>query len=102
MRKGEQFVMDEVRARRPELPNEKRARFVQQYAVTEYDASVLANDLELAAYFEQAARNRTVAANRAAVGADELPAAQAFRLVGEDHALAADVATPRNPMPVGW
>ncbi len=49
--------MDEVRSWKPELPNEKRARFVEQYGVTEYDASVLANDLELAAYFEQAAKS---------------------------------------------
>ncbi|HEY2344136.1 MAG TPA: Asp-tRNA(Asn)/Glu-tRNA(Gln) amidotransferase subunit GatB [Chthoniobacteraceae bacterium] len=46
-----------ARARRPELPNEKRARFVSQYGVTEYDASVLANDLELADYFERAAHS---------------------------------------------
>ena len=49
--------MDEVRTRRPELPGEKRERFVEQFGVTAYDASVLANDLELARYFEDAARN---------------------------------------------
>ncbi len=49
--------MDEVRGRRPELPAEKRARFTAQYGVTDYDASVLANDLELAAYFEEAAKS---------------------------------------------
>ena len=49
--------MDEVRKRRPELPNEKRTRFVKQYGVTEYDASVLADDLELASYFEKAAHS---------------------------------------------
>jgi aspartyl-tRNA(Asn)/glutamyl-tRNA(Gln) amidotransferase subunit B len=48
--------MDEVRARRPELPSEKRARFVAQYGVTGYDANVLANDLALAGYFETAAK----------------------------------------------
>ncbi|MHA3775277.1 Asp-tRNA(Asn)/Glu-tRNA(Gln) amidotransferase subunit GatB [Verrucomicrobiota bacterium sgz303538] len=48
--------MDEVRGRRPELPAEKRERFVQQFRVTPYDASVLANDLALAAYFEEAAK----------------------------------------------
>jgi aspartyl-tRNA(Asn)/glutamyl-tRNA(Gln) amidotransferase subunit B len=48
--------MDEVRGRRPELPAEKRERFVSAYGITEYDASVLANDLPLAAYFETAAK----------------------------------------------
>jgi len=49
-------LLSDVRARLPELPKQKRARFVQQYGVTAYDAGVLANDLELAAYFEKAAR----------------------------------------------
>jgi len=48
-------LLSDVRARLPELPKQKRARFVQQYGVTAYDAGVLANDLELAAYFEKAA-----------------------------------------------
>src|SRR6266550_8679610 len=49
-------LLSDVRARLPELPKRKRARFVPQYGVTAYDAGVLANDLELAAYFEKAAR----------------------------------------------
>lgn len=48
--------MDEVRARRPELPGEKRERFVRDYEVTEYDASVLASERPLADFFEVAAR----------------------------------------------
>ncbi|PYJ23566.1 MAG: Asp-tRNA(Asn)/Glu-tRNA(Gln) amidotransferase subunit GatB [Verrucomicrobia bacterium] len=46
----------DVRERMPELPKAKRARFVQQYQVSPYDAGVLANDLELARYFEAAAK----------------------------------------------
>jgi aspartyl-tRNA(Asn)/glutamyl-tRNA(Gln) amidotransferase subunit B len=45
-----------VRERVPELPKAKRARFVEQYQVSPYDAAVLANDLELARYFEVAAK----------------------------------------------
>ena len=48
--------MVEVRQRVPELPKAKRARFVQQYQVSPYDAAVLANDLDLARYFETAAK----------------------------------------------
>ena len=51
--------MDEVRTQRPELPAEKRERFVQEYGVTEYDASVLASEKTLADYFETAARHFT-------------------------------------------
>jgi len=46
----------DVRERVPELPKAKRARFVEQYHVSRYDAGVLANDLELASYFETAAK----------------------------------------------
>src|SRR4249919_3074674 len=49
-------LVDEVRERVPELPKMKRARFVEQYQVSPYDAAVLANDLELARYFEAAAK----------------------------------------------
>jgi aspartyl-tRNA(Asn)/glutamyl-tRNA(Gln) amidotransferase subunit B len=50
------MLVAEVRDRIPELPKDKRARFVEQYQVSPYDAGVLANDLELASYFEAAAK----------------------------------------------
>jgi aspartyl-tRNA(Asn)/glutamyl-tRNA(Gln) amidotransferase subunit B len=50
-----EIFLDEVRSRMPELPWEKRERFVREYAISDYDAGVLANDLPLAEYFEQAA-----------------------------------------------
>jgi aspartyl-tRNA(Asn)/glutamyl-tRNA(Gln) amidotransferase subunit B len=49
-------LVREARSRLPELPAAKRERFVKQYGVSAYDAGVLANDLELAAYFEAAAK----------------------------------------------
>ncbi len=48
--------MPEVRSRRPELPAEKRDRFERDFGVTAYDASVLASDHALAAYFDAAAK----------------------------------------------
>jgi aspartyl-tRNA(Asn)/glutamyl-tRNA(Gln) amidotransferase subunit B len=50
-------LLEEVRGRVPELPKAKRARFVEEYAVSPYDAGVLANDLDLAHYFETAAKS---------------------------------------------
>ena len=50
-------LLEDVRSRVPELPKAKRARFVKDYQVSEYDAGVLANDLALAGYFEEAAEN---------------------------------------------
>jgi aspartyl-tRNA(Asn)/glutamyl-tRNA(Gln) amidotransferase subunit B len=48
--------IEEVRALRPELPGEKRDRFVRDYAVTPYDAAVLASERGLAEYFDAAAK----------------------------------------------
>ena len=50
------LLLEEVRPRVPELPQAKRARFVRDFEVSDYDASVLADDLALAAYFEAAAK----------------------------------------------
>jgi aspartyl-tRNA(Asn)/glutamyl-tRNA(Gln) amidotransferase subunit B len=52
-----EVFMPEVKALLPELPWEKRERFVREYGVSEYDAGVLADDLELSAYFEAAAKS---------------------------------------------
>src|SRR5213079_503373 len=51
-----EVLLSDARARVPELPRAKRARFVDEYQVSPYDAGVLANDLELARYFEAAAK----------------------------------------------
>ncbi len=52
-----EFV-ESVRAGLPELPDQKRARFVNQYGLKEYDAGVLAADAEKAAFFESVAMGR--------------------------------------------
>jgi aspartyl-tRNA(Asn)/glutamyl-tRNA(Gln) amidotransferase subunit B len=49
--------MSEVRTRRPELPGEKRDRFVRDFGVTPYDASVLTSEHALADYFDAAAKS---------------------------------------------
>ena len=48
----EQDWVDAIKAALPELPDEKKARFVTEYGVTEYDAGVLTADQDLAQYFE--------------------------------------------------
>src|SRR5437762_11632127 len=45
-----EVLLAAARAGVPELPRAKRARFVEQYQVSAYDAGVLANDLELAGH----------------------------------------------------
>ena len=49
-------IMEEAASRKPELPWEKRSRYVADFGVTDYDAAVLANDLSLSKYFETAAK----------------------------------------------
>ena len=45
-------LVEQVRATLPELPETKRHRFVEQYALSEYDAATLTDSRELADYFE--------------------------------------------------
>jgi aspartyl-tRNA(Asn)/glutamyl-tRNA(Gln) amidotransferase subunit B len=47
---------ESVRARTPELPASRRARFIDTYGLREYDAQVLTQTREVSEYFEQAAR----------------------------------------------
>ncbi len=47
--------VEEIRARMPELPDAKRARFQEQYGLSEYDARVLAESPARADFFETAA-----------------------------------------------
>jgi aspartyl-tRNA(Asn)/glutamyl-tRNA(Gln) amidotransferase subunit B len=47
--------IEEIRRHLPELPEARRRRFVEQYAIPEYDASVLTTSAELADYFEATA-----------------------------------------------
>ncbi len=47
---------EQVQAAMPELPAAKRARFVEQYGLREYDAQVLTATRALSDYFEEAAR----------------------------------------------
>jgi len=46
----------QIAAQMPELPAERRARFVSEYGLTPYDAEVLTGARELADYFEETAR----------------------------------------------
>jgi aspartyl-tRNA(Asn)/glutamyl-tRNA(Gln) amidotransferase subunit B len=51
------FVED-LKARLPELPDQKQARFVRDYALSAYDAGVLTGERESADFFEAVAQGR--------------------------------------------
>jgi aspartyl-tRNA(Asn)/glutamyl-tRNA(Gln) amidotransferase subunit B len=48
--------LEELRGTLPELPAAMRRRFVEDYAVSEYDAGVLTGSVSLSAYFDSAAK----------------------------------------------
>ena len=48
--------VDRWRAELPELPGDRRARWMKEYGLSEYDAGVLAADREIGDFFEAAAR----------------------------------------------
>ena len=50
--------VDEIKASLPELPDEKKHRFMKDYGLSLYDASVLAMEKEKADYFEEVAKGR--------------------------------------------
>jgi aspartyl-tRNA(Asn)/glutamyl-tRNA(Gln) amidotransferase subunit B len=45
--------IEDIRGTLPELPGEKRKRFVNQYGIPEYDASILTASRSLADYYEE-------------------------------------------------
>ncbi len=50
--------VEELAQHLPELPDEKKARFIADYALSPYDAGVLVAERETAAYFEKVAKGR--------------------------------------------
>ncbi|WP_323783632.1 Asp-tRNA(Asn)/Glu-tRNA(Gln) amidotransferase subunit GatB [Thalassovita sp.] len=54
----EQGWVDDIAKSLPELPDEKKARFVARFGLSEYDASVLTAEVVAADYFEQVAAGR--------------------------------------------
>ncbi len=50
--------VSEIKASLPELPDEKRARFISQYGLSDYDAGVLSGEKEIAEYYEAVVKGR--------------------------------------------
>lgn len=46
--------IEEARNNLPELPDARKARFMEQYGLNDYDASLLSGDSKLAGFFEEA------------------------------------------------
>ncbi|PIE60975.1 MAG: Asp-tRNA(Asn)/Glu-tRNA(Gln) amidotransferase GatCAB subunit B, partial [Desulfobacterales bacterium] len=48
--------IQEVQSTMPELPEAKKARFIDQYGLSEYDAGILTASLDMANFFEETVR----------------------------------------------
>ena len=85
----EQAWVDDIAATLPELPDDKKARFIKDFSLTDYDASVLTADVESAHYYEAVAKGRDgkLAANWVI---NELFG----RLKKEDHDISASPVSP--------
>ena len=54
----EQAWVDDIARTMPELPDAKKARFMADFGLTDYDANVLTADLDSSSFFEAVARGR--------------------------------------------
>ncbi|MBL27681.1 MAG: Asp-tRNA(Asn)/Glu-tRNA(Gln) amidotransferase GatCAB subunit B, partial [Rhodospirillaceae bacterium] len=54
----DQAWIDDIKASLPELPDERKARYIADFGLTPYDASVLVAEKETAAYYEAVAAGR--------------------------------------------
>jgi len=54
----DQVFVDELAAALPELPDDKRLRFMRDMGLSAYDASILVSEKAIADYFEQVAQGR--------------------------------------------
>ncbi|HEY8758938.1 MAG TPA: Asp-tRNA(Asn)/Glu-tRNA(Gln) amidotransferase subunit GatB [Candidatus Limnocylindria bacterium] len=59
-------MVERIRAALPEMPSDRRARFVSQYGLSDYDARVLVSDRALADWFESAVKAAPSEAKRVA------------------------------------
>jgi len=53
-----QSFVDELAAHLPELPDDKKARFIKNYGLTDYDADILVAEKASADFFEKVAKGR--------------------------------------------
>ncbi|MEZ0324058.1 MAG: Asp-tRNA(Asn)/Glu-tRNA(Gln) amidotransferase subunit GatB [Hydrogenothermaceae bacterium] len=49
--------IEEIKISLPELPDQKVERYIREFGLTEYDATVLASDKDLAIFFEESLRD---------------------------------------------
>ncbi|NDW52006.1 Asp-tRNA(Asn)/Glu-tRNA(Gln) amidotransferase subunit GatB [Aliiroseovarius sp. PrR006] len=85
----EQDWVDDIAKTLPELPDEKKARFVTEFGLSEYDADVLTAEAENAAFFEAVAEG-----NDGKLAANWVINELFGRLKKEDHSITESPVSP--------
>ena len=52
--------IDQIKKDIPELPDEKKKRFIEKFKVSPYEANILVSDIEISKYFEEVSKNSDV------------------------------------------
>ena len=52
--------IDEIKKEIPELPDEKKKRFIEKFNLSPYEANILVSDIETSKYFEDVSKNSDV------------------------------------------
>lgn len=53
----DQQLIDQLAAELPELPQQKKTRYINEFGLSAYDAEIMITEPEIAAYFEEASRD---------------------------------------------
>jgi aspartyl-tRNA(Asn)/glutamyl-tRNA(Gln) amidotransferase subunit B len=90
--------VDDLRAHLPELPDEKKARFMRDYGLSVYDAGVLVGEREVAAFFEAVVKKPDTSSRDAKAAANWTINELAGRLNKEGKSIA---GSPVSPVQLG-
>ena len=50
-------LIEEIKKTLPELPDQKKERFIKEYSLTSYEANILVSEKEISDYFEEVVKN---------------------------------------------
>ena len=56
----EDNFIEQIKNDIPELPDEKKKRFIEKFKLTPYEANILVSDIEVSKYFEEVSKNSDV------------------------------------------
>ena len=58
--KIEQSFIDDLKKKLPELPDEKKDRFIKKFKLTSYESNILVSEVNISKYFEEVIKNSDV------------------------------------------